>query len=62
MVKLTKSLQVWLWENHRETLPLIMLGHTELMTEEMFKEYIEWCKTPDGAQYLIGGAKYEEPR
>lgn len=62
MVKLTKSLQVWLWENYRDILPLIMFGHTELLTEEMCKAYVEWCKTPEGAQYLKGGSKYEEPR
>lgn len=60
MVKLTQSLQEWLWRNHRDIIHLIMLGHLELFTEEMAKEYIEWCKTEDGMQYLKGGAKYRE--
>jgi hypothetical protein len=60
MVRLTKSLQHWLWENHRDKIGLIMLGHTELFTEEMQKEYLEWCKTDDGKQYLKGGSKYKE--
>ena len=60
MVKLTQSLAHWLWENHREIMPLIMLGHTELFTAEMQETYIEWCKTDEGKQYLKGGSKYKE--
>jgi hypothetical protein len=37
-----------------------MFGHTELFTAEMQKEYLEWCKTDDGRQYLKGGAKYKD--
>lgn len=60
MVKLTQSLQHWLWENHKDKIGLIMFGHTELLTDEMWAEYIEWCKTEDGNQYLKGGSKYVE--
>ena len=60
MVKLTQSLEYWLWENHKDIIHLIMLGHTELFTDEMQKEYIEWCKTDEGEQYLKGGSKYKE--
>ncbi|MBQ2397460.1 MAG: hypothetical protein II304_10600 [Bacteroidales bacterium] len=59
MVILTQSLEHWLFENHKEKIPLIMFGHTELFTEEMQKEYIEWCKTDEGKQYLEGGSKYD---
>ena len=59
MVILTQSLEHWLFENHIEKMPLIMFGHTELFTEEMQKEYIEWCKTDEGKQYLEGGSKYD---
>lgn len=58
MIKLTQSLSHWLWENHRDLVGLIMLGHTELLTEEMWREYVEWCNTEEGMQYLEGGAKY----
>lgn len=60
MVRLTQSFQHWLWVNHRDKIGLILLGHTELITEEMVKEYIEWCKTEEGRQYLKGGSKYKE--
>ena len=60
MVKPTQSLEHWLWENHKDIIGLILFGHTELFTEEMQKEYIEWCKTDDGKQYLKGGSKYKE--
>ena len=60
MVRLTQSLFEWLWRNHRDKIALIMFGHTEYITDEMWAEYIEWCKTDDGSQYLKGGSKYDE--
>ena len=60
MVKLTKSLEHWLFTNHRDIIGLILLGHVELFTEDMQKEYLAWCKTDEGRQYLKGGSKYEE--
>lgn len=60
MVRLTQSLQQWLWENHKELIPLIMLGHIELFTEEMQEAYLKWCETDEGKQYLEGGSKYIE--
>lgn len=60
MVKLTQSLQQWLWDNgHKELIPLLMFGHIELFTEEMQAEYLAWCQTDEGRQYLQGGSKYE---
>lgn len=58
MVKLTQSLKQWLWMNHRQLLPLIMFGHLELFTEEMQQEYLAWCCTDEGRQYLKGGSKH----
>lgn len=60
MVKLTQSLRKWLYDNHHDKLGLIMFGHTELMTEDMFKEYLKWCETPEGKSYLKGGSNYVE--
>ena len=60
MVELTQSLSKWLFDNHRDKIALIMLGHTELMTDEMWEQYIEWCKTDDGKKYLRGESEYKE--
>lgn len=60
MVKLTCSLRHWLWENHRDIIHLIMLGHLELFTKEMQEQYLAWCQTDEGRQYLQGGSKYED--
>lgn len=60
MVKLTKSLSHWLFVNHKDIYALILFGHTELLSDEMWKQYLEWCNTEDGKQYLEGGEKYEE--
>lgn len=60
MVKLTQSLGKWLFDNHRDLIALIMLGHLELFTADMQEEYLEWCRTEEGKQYLKGGSKYKE--
>lgn len=60
MVKLTQSLSQYLFENHKEKLPLIMMGHIELFDDEMQKDYFAWCKTEYGKQYLKGGSKYKD--
>lgn len=60
MVRLTQSLEHWLFVNHRDKLPLIMLGHVELLTEEMYQEYLEWLKTDEGKSYLKDGSNYKE--
>lgn len=39
---------------------LIMFGHTELIINKMWNEYIAWCKTDEGRQYLKGGSKCKE--
>lgn len=60
MIKLTQSLEHWLWENYRDRIGLIKFGHIELLTDEMYKEYKAWCATDEGRQYLKGGSKYKE--
>ena len=57
MTELTQSLRHWLWENHREIIAPMMFGHIELFTDEMQEQYLEWCETADGKQYLEGGAE-----
>ena len=60
MVKFTQSMSHWLWNNHSDIYGLVLLGHTELITKEMYDEYIKWCQTEDGKQYLEGGTKYKD--
>lgn len=60
MVKLTYSMQKWLWDNHRELITPILFGHLELFTPDMEKEYLAWCQTDEGKSYLKGGANYKE--
>lgn len=60
MIKLTQSLSKWLFDNHKDKLPLIMLGHAELFSKEMQQQYLEWCKTEEGKSYLKGGKNYKE--
>lgn len=60
MVKLTHSLREFLWLYHRDITVALMFGHVEKFTEEIKREYLEWCKTEEGRQYLKGGSKYKE--
>ena len=60
MVHMTQSFEVWLFTYHKDLLAPLMFGHTELITEELAKEYINWCKTDEGKQYLKGGSRYDE--
>lgn len=60
MVVLTQSMSKWLWDNHRDIYGLVLLGHIELVTEEMAEEYIKWCKTEEGRKYLKGGECYND--
>ena len=59
MVRMTQSFEVWLFKYHKDIFALIMFGHTELLTEEMQKDYFAWCLTDEGKQYLKGGSKYK---
>lgn len=55
---MTQSFEHWLFKFHKEKFTPIMFGHVEEFTDEMKKEYLEWCKTEEGKQYLKGGSKY----
>lgn len=57
---LTQSMEAWLVMYHFDLFVPIVFGHLELFTEEMSQEYVEWCKTEQGRQYLKGGSKYDE--
>lgn len=59
MIQMTQSMEHWLWVNHRDIFVQIGFGHLELFTEEMAEEYLEWCETDEGKQYLKGGSKYD---
>lgn len=59
MVKMTQSFSAWCLKFHRDIYTLLWFGHTELMTEELYKEYLEWVQTDEGRQYLKGGSKYK---
>ena len=44
MIKLAPSLVEWLFETDRKELAVLLgFGHIELFTEDMQKEYFEWC-------------------
>jgi len=61
MVAMTESLKQFLVRNYPEEYVLIGFGHIEKLTHDIWQEYIAWCDTEDGRQYLQGGSKYKDP-
>jgi hypothetical protein len=35
-----------------------MFGHNELITKEMYQEYLDWVQTDEGRQYLEDGSEH----
>lgn len=61
MVRLTQSLQAFLTKKERlDVIYFLTLGHTELLTSDLYREYLQWCQTEEGRSYLKGGANYKE--
>ena len=58
MVKMTQSLQQWLWNKDPKEFAYILMGHIERFTPEMSEEYLAWCQTDEGKSYLVGGSNY----
>lgn len=42
MVKLTRSFREWLHAYYPELFIQVTFGHTELITDEMYNEYLTW--------------------
>ena len=59
MIRMTRSFSVWCLKFYREIYSLLMFGHIELLTKEMYQEYLDWVQTDEGKQYLEGGSKYK---
>lgn len=57
---MTQSLEQYLARYHRDKFALISFGHIELLTDEIMYDYLDWCKTDEGRQYLKSGSKYNE--
>lgn len=55
MISMTPSAKKFFFDKYPVEASLLMFGHTEVLTEEMVREYIEWCKTEEGRSYLKGG-------
>ena len=61
MVLVTQSLQEFLIRKGLlKEFVLLDFGHTEVLTKELYAEYIEWLHTPEGESYLKGGENYNE--
>lgn len=60
MIYLTQSMkEFFIRKNMMSEMALLSLGHTELYTPELQKEYREWLQSEEGQAYLKGGEKYD---
>ena len=62
MMILTCSMKKWLSDNYPELISPIQLGHLELFTRDMRREYLAWCCTEEGRRHLKNGEAYDEVR
>lgn len=53
---MTKSFEHWCFTYHKDIFVQLSFGHLELLTDELWQEYLDWCQTDEGKQYLEGGA------
>lgn len=52
MIKMTKSFEVFISRYHKDILVPLSFGHIELMTDEIWEEYVNWCETDEAKPYL----------
>lgn len=52
MIGMTQSFSAWCLKFHRDIYSLLRFGHTELLTKEMYQEYLDWVQTDEGRQYF----------
>ena len=60
MNRMTQSFSAWCLKFHPDIYALLIFGHNELLTKDMYQHYLEWVQTDEGRQYLKGGSKYRE--
>lgn len=60
MVKPTPSLTEWFTRNYPNLLGLVMLGHLELFTDDMRRDYLKWCQTEEAKPYLKERIKHDQ--
>lgn len=42
MIKLTRNFREWLFANYPSIFISVTFGHTELITDEIYNQYLEW--------------------
>ena len=45
---------------HKDILVPLSFGHIELMTDEIWEEYVNWCETDEAKPYLNEIAEVKE--
>lgn len=52
MIKISHRLEVFLRKYYEDFWPLISLGFYELITDEMWNEYVDWCHSDEGRMVI----------
>jgi hypothetical protein len=56
MVSMTNSFSHWCFTYHKDIYVPLVFGHTELLTADLYCEYLDWIKTDEAKPYLIEDA------
>jgi hypothetical protein len=57
---MTKSFEIFISQYHKDILVPLSFGHIELMTDEIWEEYVNWCETDETKPYLNETVEVEE--
>lgn len=52
MIEITKSLSAFLFKYYKDLYVPIFFGHIELLTDEIYEEYLNWCLTDEAKEYF----------
>ena len=52
LIRLTRSLEVFLSQHYKDLIVPLSFGHSELLTEEIWQEYLSWCQTDEAKPYM----------
>lgn len=52
MIRLTESLEIFLSQHYKDLIVPLSFGHSELLTDEIWQEYLSWCQTDEAKPYM----------
>lgn len=51
-VFMTRNFRMFMYRYHREELVLLALGRKDVLTDEIWQEYLDWCQSEEADPYF----------